>query len=196
MRNRSGFTLVELLIALAILGVIATFTIPKIVSAQQIDKKRTIFRETIATLADAQHKALINGELSKSTNVSQAILPKLNGIKVCSSNALTEGCWTQGWTGPYTEDQRTGVTFANGASVAGINSSVQASGTDAFIFDWNGAAPPNVEGDDQLYLIFCFDKTGSGYSVYCTRGAQDYIDYMPAGDAAAHQALWQWVFSN
>jgi prepilin-type N-terminal cleavage/methylation domain-containing protein len=197
MKNRFGFTLAELLIALAILGEIATFTIPKIISAQQNGKKKTVFRETIAALAEAQHLALIQGELSKSTNVSQAILPKLNFVKVCSSNSLTEGCWTQGWTGPWSEDQRTGGILSNGATVAGINSSVQASGTDAFIFDWNGASPPNVEGDDQLFLIFCFDKSGSGYSVYCTRSStQDYIDYMNAGSAAAHRTLWQWIFSN
>lgn len=35
-----GFTLAELLIALGILGVIATFTIPKILSAQQDSKTK------------------------------------------------------------------------------------------------------------------------------------------------------------
>lgn len=48
--SQPGFTLAELLIALAILGVIATFTIPKILQAQQNQEKHAIYKETIAAL--------------------------------------------------------------------------------------------------------------------------------------------------
>jgi len=49
-KYRVGFTLAELLIALAILGIIATFTIPKILSAQAEQKKRAILKECYATV--------------------------------------------------------------------------------------------------------------------------------------------------
>ncbi|MBL8031854.1 MAG: type II secretion system protein [Candidatus Doudnabacteria bacterium] len=48
-----AFTLAELLIALAILGVIATFTIPKILQANQIAQKNAITKEAIATVSNA-----------------------------------------------------------------------------------------------------------------------------------------------
>lgn len=51
--HRRGFTLAELLIALAILGVIATFTIPKILSSQQDSKKTATTKEAAAAVAQA-----------------------------------------------------------------------------------------------------------------------------------------------
>lgn len=44
-RAFSGFTLADLVIALAILGLIATFTIPKIMVVQQAQQKKAIFKE-------------------------------------------------------------------------------------------------------------------------------------------------------
>lgn len=44
-----GFTLAELLIALAILGVIAAFSIPKVLSAQQNQTYNAIAKEAAAT---------------------------------------------------------------------------------------------------------------------------------------------------
>lgn len=54
----TGFTLAELLISLAILGLIATFTIPKIMSAQQNNEYSAIAQEDIATLSAALHALL------------------------------------------------------------------------------------------------------------------------------------------
>lgn len=48
-----GFTLAELLIALAILGVIATFTIPKIIAGQQNSKYNAAAKEVAAMLTGA-----------------------------------------------------------------------------------------------------------------------------------------------
>jgi len=49
----TGFTLVELLISLAILGIIAIFTIPKLVQAQQSQQYSAMAKEAAATLSDA-----------------------------------------------------------------------------------------------------------------------------------------------
>lgn len=57
----SGFTLAELLIALAILGVISAFAIPKILSAQQNEKKEAVTRETLGTIMAILHQGRITG---------------------------------------------------------------------------------------------------------------------------------------
>jgi prepilin-type N-terminal cleavage/methylation domain-containing protein len=52
-----GFTLAELLIALTILGEIAAFTIPKIISSQQNGQKRAVTKEMIAMFSAAYQLA-------------------------------------------------------------------------------------------------------------------------------------------
>jgi len=52
-RKSSGFTLAELLIALAILGVIATFTIPKILSATGSGQNTSIGKEAASMVSGA-----------------------------------------------------------------------------------------------------------------------------------------------
>lgn len=53
MRPAPAFTLAELLIALAILGVIAVFTIPKVLNSQQDSKYKSITKEAAGTLSSA-----------------------------------------------------------------------------------------------------------------------------------------------
>jgi prepilin-type N-terminal cleavage/methylation domain-containing protein len=52
-RFNLGFTLAELLIALGILGVIATFTIPKVLMAQQSGRDNAIAKEAAGMLSGA-----------------------------------------------------------------------------------------------------------------------------------------------
>ena len=50
---RKGFTLAELLIALLILGVIATFTIPKVLQSQQSSKWNSMAKEMVGMISGA-----------------------------------------------------------------------------------------------------------------------------------------------
>jgi prepilin-type N-terminal cleavage/methylation domain-containing protein len=74
-----GFTLAELLIALAILGVIATFTIPKVLQAQQDGKWKSMAKESAATVSEAfqlyKLKNGVNGSVS-----SADLMPYINYV--------------------------------------------------------------------------------------------------------------------
>ena len=61
--RRFGFTLAELLIALLVLGVIATFTIPKVLNTQQSSKYNSIAKEAAGMMSEALlvEKALNGG---------------------------------------------------------------------------------------------------------------------------------------
>jgi prepilin-type N-terminal cleavage/methylation domain-containing protein len=63
--HTSGFSLTELLIALMILGEIATFTIPKVLMAQQSNSYNATAKEAIGTISGAyQSYKLAQGDVS------------------------------------------------------------------------------------------------------------------------------------
>lgn len=96
-----GFTLAELLISLAILGVIAVFTIPKILIVQQNASYTAIFKEAQGTVASAYYNYSIQNGFSTNTTFG-AISPYLNYVSVTSSGNIDDvqgaGIWGCGGT--------------------------------------------------------------------------------------------------
>ncbi len=150
-----GFTLAELLIALAILGVIATFSIPKILNAQQNQQKNAIFKESIGAIS----AAVYNYCVMQPANINQYdfMISQVNTVTQCPNNAYSEGCSPSSTLGEQTGP---GFILANGASIAGIDRIIlPANYTNGFVIDWNGLNPPNVDGDDQMRLGLNFSST-------------------------------------
>lgn len=84
-----GFTLAELLIALAILGEIATFTIPKIIASQQNGQRNAQMKETVATIAAAYQQAQLSGIVTSSTRL-QHLTPYMNYASVDTSATIDD----------------------------------------------------------------------------------------------------------
>ncbi len=87
MSRVSGFTLAELLIALLILGVIATFTIPKMLLVQQNQKDNANAKETIATIAAAYQQYKLANPTGASFSLS-SLTPYLNYVAVDTSSSV------------------------------------------------------------------------------------------------------------
>jgi prepilin-type N-terminal cleavage/methylation domain-containing protein len=86
-----GFTLSELLISLAILGLIAAFAIPKIISAQQDESNNSKVKEMAGAIVAANDAYLrasnnYNGEYN-----GQKLTPYMNYVAVDSTTTLTGG---------------------------------------------------------------------------------------------------------
>lgn len=79
-KHQIGFTLAELLIALAILGVIATFTIPKVLNAQADSKFKATAKEAAGIVAEALHQVRLREGITATTTAG-TILPYLNYVK-------------------------------------------------------------------------------------------------------------------
>lgn len=159
--KQSAFTLAELLIALAILGVIATFTIPKILNSQANGQKTAVFKETIAAYNQALYEGVITGEFTTGNCATCAaneypfnayIETKINYIRQCDQ-AIPDGCWVNA---ACIEGTSPGQVLATGVSTCGLTVKTT-NRHDNFWVDWNGPDNgANTEGDDQIRLRACF----------------------------------------
>jgi prepilin-type N-terminal cleavage/methylation domain-containing protein len=93
---KKGFTLSELLIALAILGVIATFAIPKVLQAQADSKYKAIVKEAAGMLSEAYQRQKLQSGITANTTASQ-FAAFFNYVKIDNSLVIDEdvgGTWT------------------------------------------------------------------------------------------------------
>ncbi len=99
-RNRGlGFTLAELLIALAILGIIATFTIPKLLAMQANARFNAAGKEAASMITGAFVQAQQAGQISASTT-GLALIPYLNYVSIDTTSliddvpgVINQQCW-------------------------------------------------------------------------------------------------------
>jgi len=104
--KNSGFTLAEVLITLAIIGVVAAITIPSIVANHQKRTLETQFTKAyrsiqqVVNLATAEHGGIETWEWSnlidaetRDTLTKKYFLPYLNYVKFCDSKNPDTGCF-------------------------------------------------------------------------------------------------------
>lgn len=150
-----GFTLSELLIALAILGLIATFTIPKVLQNVETQSNRAKFKEAIGVINDLLMQGINSGAITSTRADGTYFLNRLQTTKVCASNSQSQGCSPASQIGGQYEYDEPGVILHNGVMIVGLNNS--SSSDNGFIIDANGSTGPNEAGKDQLYLNLCSD---------------------------------------
>lgn len=85
----AGFTLAELLISLAILGEIATFTIPKIITAQQNGTYNASAKEAIAMIAGVYQQYQMTNTVSSSTTFG-VMTPYINYLSMDTSSTIDD----------------------------------------------------------------------------------------------------------
>jgi prepilin-type N-terminal cleavage/methylation domain-containing protein len=89
-RFNKGFTLAELLIALAILGVIATFTIPKILNASGNGQNTAIAKEAASMVSGAYSTYTLNNTLTTGTT-GGALTQYMNYVAVDTTTTYSAG---------------------------------------------------------------------------------------------------------
>lgn len=82
-----GFSLAELLVSLLILAEIATFSIPKILSAQQASTKRAKAKEVAAMIAAAHQRLQLESGVSAATTMGQ-LMPYYNYLAVDTTSTI------------------------------------------------------------------------------------------------------------
>ncbi len=130
-----AFTLAELLISLAILGVIATFSIPKILVAQQNERYNAAAKELVSMVSAAYQQAQLDGIVSSNTQMRD-LLPYLNYVQIDTSATIndrngqgTQNCSNVMWTCIKLHNGGIAWTAANAPPVS-------FNGTSALNFIW------------------------------------------------------------
>ena len=90
LRSSKGFTLAELLIALAILGVIATFTIPKVLQATGSGQNTAIFKEAAGMVSGAMSTYQLNNSVTGAAGTAD-LTEFMNYVKIETAANLTNG---------------------------------------------------------------------------------------------------------
>jgi prepilin-type N-terminal cleavage/methylation domain-containing protein len=179
-----AFTLAELLIALAILGLAAGFTIPKVLTASNNAQTKAILKEDIGIIStvlqkcEAENRLYTQSASKLNNSVHGCFLDHLNTVSsdYCQNNisACNVG----------------GVVLHNGSTLS-LNY-----GYPIISVDVNGSAPPNVVMQDRFDLMYCTSDYCYAYQAYmpnkpgvvfpCCNYLSDYADRL-----AYWTSLWQ-----
>jgi len=176
---KRAFTLAEVLITLAIIGIIAAITIPSIIANHQKRTLETQFAKVYRTinqvvqLAIAEHGDIStwdwkNAEASMSALemddfVKKYLIPYLNVVKFCPTDKSVRGCFVDRdvkrpdgslWSNPNTTS-RPQVVLADGTAIQFYlrNNCLGKKGWClSFDIDINGVKNPNALGKDFFYF--------------------------------------------
>ena len=183
--KKAAFTLAEVLITLAIIGIVAAMTIPTLISKYNEKQTVTKLQKVYATLKNAFEMAKVDhgdfetwhwNEIPSSYNSRSHyfwetyIFPHLNVTKKCFP--ASSNCFTDTMTRPNGETV-TVNTDGYGAFILNDGTSVYTwAGGDRFYphiwvyADLNGKAKPNVIGQDIFVMYFSPNNPGDNVGSY------------------------------
>jgi prepilin-type N-terminal cleavage/methylation domain-containing protein len=152
-----GFTLAELLISLAILGVIAAFTIPKILSSQQNGNYNAAAKEAASIISQAYSNYALNNTVDSNTRFAD-MTSYINYVAIDTTRTiddkptLTSLSCSLGAAGGCLVLHNGGVIRYNSSTLAGTAS------TNAleFYFDPNGTYGNTTDGPDKSLQMFVY----------------------------------------
>lgn len=150
MKNASGFSLVEVLIAVGLLGLIATFTIPKVLQSTGESAGTARFKDSLVALQTAMEWGITTQELTLS-NSYDFFVEHINGAKECD-DAVADGCI--GTVTPTCGALSKAIVLPTGAVLYDFDGGYTNGGgyAETVCIDLNGSEGPNTEGDDVLQV--------------------------------------------
>jgi hypothetical protein len=179
-----------MLVALAILGLIAGFVVPKVINGIENQQKRAILKEVISDLTSLCMTEWLQGSLKPSTSPYQLLKEKFNCTQY-ADNARSAGLWIGAIDGG--DGSRAGCLLPNGAVIIMDTS---ANGINTFGVDWNGSKGPNTNyigvTGDRLLLRFNNQATGTPPWIYA--GTSYFPGNLKPDGWAETKSFYNWVF--
>ena len=161
--RRSGFTLAELVIALAILGVIATFTIPKVLQSQQSGRDVAIAKEFAAMFSGAFEAYKSENTVTSATTVAH-LTPYMNYVRLDTTAYEVDNDPGVGGTVACNVVASIRCLHMHSGAVGLLDSAVPFGSTDTtsailFLFDPDGGVTGGA-GDTGTAVIFVLQYNG------------------------------------
>ena len=199
MKNKKlGFTLAEILIALAVIGIAAAMTIPILMQNIGEQQYKSAWKNTYAAVVSAatlianDNSGTLKDVFTNGSNMQTTFLGKLNYVKSCDNN-VEGNCWSSGWKN-YVGTAATslgttvpGAVLSNGAYVVFGWTTKDCSTVDglgafdcgSIYVDVNGSTNPNRAGKD----IFRLHVQSGGIIPYGATNGTGVTDGYDCGDS-------------
>ena len=164
---KSGFTLAEVLITLAIIGVIATITIPALIGNVDSQKNKAAMKVAYSNIAQAIKLLQLDGFIfTDNSHFMDALSSKMNYSKKCTSSNSLGNCWSSNsdiYAGLDPVSIGDSIVLNNGQFIGiaqGVDPSTDSDykGDAVLMVDSNGIKPPNKICQDIFYLVYYQDK--------------------------------------
>ena len=221
MMKKNGFTLAEVLITLAIIGVVATLTLPALMTNTQEQQSKTAFKKGINTLTEAaqMNNAIagfdyasfsetstddpesqsLYGLLANRTNVDY----QLTGADTTAAQAVNNGAsnyvvfFRDGSALAFAND---GTTLVTDTNVSDMQEDGLVYGIKA-LYDTNGRKGPNLlsncSGNAGMLSNAASNDTAADCSVKANRVIKDQFGIrLRGGYAVPNGAAARWAFDN
>ena len=220
--KKNGFTLAEVLITLAIIGVVATMTLPALMTNTAEQQAKSALKKGINTFTEAaQMTQALDGYDYQSTNTAGTAENAQSVFGILARRTAVDWGKTTGGTGAsghvnfnntsnYTIYLKDGsaITFANNAvgsssDLAAIQSDGLPRGIGA-LFDINGVKGPNMisncSGVTAGIAGTTNDSTAGDHNAQCSRAQRVIKDQfgirLRGGFAVPNGAAARWTFEN
>lgn len=182
---RKAFTLAEILITLAIIGVVAALTIKAVQNASWDMQQKAQFKKVISTIGnaldgiradlgyfpDCRYGLPAGSATDDCTFFWAEFKKKLNIIKTCTSNAYSGGCipyYPEGYTQTCPNFSQVNIQNALPAYVLSDGAIIMNYSLNhpLMLVDINGKTPPNKMGYDVFEMRFHGNNTYTKISSY------------------------------
>lgn len=151
-----AFTLTELLISLAIIGLISAIATPTVFKAVESNNKKAKFKEAYSVLNHIVKKGVESGEMKHAGDFAY-IKQQLNASKVCD-DAGTGGCWPVSNLYGDAVSTESGMVMTSGTYIFGI-ATTGTPEADLYWIDVNGLKGPNERCRDQFPVAAAVQDT-------------------------------------